>query len=298
MPDDAVVVRTPEGRLLVQTVDFFTPITDDPKLFGRIAAANSLSDVYAMGGQPLSAMNICCFPLEELGPEVLTAILRGGAQKVQEAGAVLAGGHTVIDAEPKYGLAVTGLVEAEELTTKGGGRPGDLLLLSKPLGTGVLTTAIKRGRSSQAEAAEAFRGMATLNKETATIMRAAGVHHATDITGYGLLGHAWEMVRHEGVRFVFEASAVPLYEGALEAARAGLFPGGSKANAAWLESEGAVEWSAEVPPELKGLLNDAQTSGGLLLVWPCGVPVPEGFDPIGRVEPADPSQVARLAVRP
>ncbi len=284
IPDDAVVVRTPNGQLLVQTVDFFTPLTDDPYLFGQIAAANSLSDVYAMGGQPLSAMNICCFPLQELGGEMLGAILQGGAERIAAAGAVLAGGHTVDDAEPKYGLAVTGLVEESSLTIKGGGRPGDRLLLSKPIGTGVLTTAVKRGRVTEKEIRQAFAGMTTLNDLAADQARQAGVRHVTDITGYGLLGHAWEMVRHEEVCWTVQAGRIPLYQGALEYAQEDLFPGGSRANREWLEETGALHWDSGVSETHRGLLTDAQTSGGLLIVWPAGLESPAELTEIGWVE--------------
>jgi selenide,water dikinase len=286
VPDDAVVVETPGGELMIQTLDFFTPLCDDPYLFGQIAAANSLSDVYAMGGVPYTAMNICCFPISTVGTETLSLILQGGMERVLAAGAVPSGGHTVEDAEPKFGLSVTGFVRPEHLTIKGGARPGQLLVLSKPIGTGVLTTAVKRGQLTEAEISQAFDGMKTLNHAACLSMHKAGVRAATDITGYGLLGHAWEMIRGGEVDFVFEAEKVPLYEGALEFARTDVFPGGSRANRAWLETIGAVNWRNDVPEALKGLLTDAQTSGGLLMAWPPECEVPGEFWVVGRVEAA------------
>jgi selenide,water dikinase len=297
IPDDAVVVRIAGGALMIQTLDFFTPICDDPYLFGQIAAANSLSDVYAMGGQPFTAMNICCFPLSKLGPEVLAAILRGGAERVAAAGALAAGGHTVEDDEPKFGLSVTGFVEEPKLTTKDGARPGQLLVLSKPLGTGVLTTAVKRGLLQESEIMHALHGMRELNAAACLAMNAAGVRCATDVTGYGLLGHCWEMVRGQGVRYLIEAARLPLYSGALELAREGVLPGGSRANRSWLEGLGAVEWHREVPEELRDLATDAQTSGGLLMAWPAGVAVPPDFAVVGRVEEC-PSGSPPLLVMP
>lgn len=296
VPDDAVVVRAPSGELLIQTLDFFTPICDDPYLFGQIAAANSLSDVYAMGGTPFTAMNICCFPLASAGAELLSAILEGGADKVREAGALLCGGHTVEDEEPKFGLAVTGLVDPSHLTTKDGSRPGQLLVLSKPLGTGILTTAVKRGLLQESEIRAVFDGMRTLNAQACERMREAGVRAATDITGYGLLGHCWEMIREQKVDFVLEATRLPLYEGALEFARGEVLPGGSKANRRWLEEMNAVEWGGEVEEAYRWLATDAQTSGGLLMCWPTEHPVPADLTVVGRVQEADPELGPKLRV--
>ncbi len=295
-PDDAVVARTPGGDLIVQTLDFFPPVCDDPYLFGQIAAANALSDVYAMGGQPFTAMNICCFPLSSVGPEILGEILRGGADKVKEAGAIAAGGHTVEDAEPKFGLSVTGLVLDQHLTTKDGSRPGDILVLSKPLGTGVLCAASKRGLLSVEALSPAYQGMRTLNSAACALMNEAGVRGATDVTGYGLLGHSWEMVRGTQVRFILQASQLPLYPHAEEMARQDAFPGGSRANRAWLEEAGAVEWHPEVAEWQKGLMTDAQTSGGLLMSWPSERPIPEELTVIGRVEARTDSSQAGLTV--
>ncbi len=285
VPDDAVVVRLASGQLMVQTLDFFTPICDDPFLFGQIAAANSLSDVYAMGGRPFTAMNICCFPVESAGLDVLAEVLRGGAERVAAAGAILAGGHTVVDKEPKFGLSVTGFVEEHLLTTKEGARPGQLLVLSKPLGTGILTTAVKRGRLGEADITPALHGMRTLNDKACQAMNQAGVRAATDITGYGLLGHMWEMLRGQpDLRFVIEARRLPAYPGAVELASEGVLPGGTRANRLWLEELGAVFWHPDVPEALRDLATDAQTSGGLLMAWPCDQAVPEDLWVIGRVE--------------
>lgn len=298
VPDDAVVVKSPSGDLMIQTLDFFTPLCDDPYLFGQIAAANSLSDVYAMGGTPYTAMNICCFPLSTAGPDILSEILQGGAERVRLSGAMAAGGHTVEDAEPKFGLAVTGFVKPEHLTTKDGARSGQLLVLSKGIGTGVLTTAVKRGLLSEQEISAAFEGMKTLNASACEAMTKAGVKAATDITGYGLLGHAWEMVRGGPVNYVFEASKLPLYEGALRFAEDDLFPGGSRANRTWLEDLKAVAWDHEVPESYRGLMTDAQTSGGLLMCWPAGEKVPQEFSVIGRVAEAESPTEGKLLIEP
>ena len=295
-PDDAVVARTPGGELLVQTLDFFPPVCDDPYLFGQIAAANALSDVYAMGGKPFTAMNICCFPLASIGPEVLGDILRGGADKVKEAGAIAAGGHTVEDPEPKFGLSVTGLVSESSLATKDGAKAGDLLVLSKPLGTGVLCAAFKRGLLPVEELQPAYEGMSTLNAAARDLMVEVGARGATDITGYGLLGHCWEMVRTTQLRFVLSCSGLPLYPRAEEMAKSDLFPGGSRANLAWLEENGAVEWAPEVQDWQKGLLTDAQTSGGLLICWPAERAVPSELSVIGRVEQSDAASPRLLVV--
>lgn len=298
VPDDAVVVRTPGGELMIQTLDFFTPLTDDPYLFGQIAAANSLSDVYAMGGTPFAAMNICCFPLSTLGPDVLAEMLKGGAERVAASGAIAAGGHTVQDAEPKFGLAVTGFVQPEHLTTKDGARVGQLLVLSKPLGTGILTTAVKRGLRSESDISQAFEGMKTLNAQARELMVEAGVRAATDITGYGLLGHSWEMIRSQQLKYVFEAHRCPLYEGTEELAREDVFPGGSRANQKWLEGLDALRWDEQVEPWHRGILCDAQTSGGLLMCWPSEKSVPSGLTVVGRVESLSEGQQPHILIEP
>ena len=297
-PDDAVVVETPGGDLLVQTLDFFPPVCDDPYLFGQIAAANALSDVYAMGGRPFTAMNICGFPLATLGPELLGEILRGASDKVKEAGAIAAGGHTVEDPEPKFGLSVTGIVQPEHLATKGGARPGQLLVLSKPLGTGVLCAAFKQGRLTVEALAPAYAGMKTLNAHACEQMNLAGVRCATDVTGYGLLGHGYEIVRGTSQRFVIQASRLPTYPWAEEMAKEDVFPGGSRANRSWLEEDSAIDWHPEVAEWQRGLMTDAQTSGGLLMAWPKDRPVPPEFSIIGQVESKNQLLQAGLVVEP
>lgn len=263
--DDAVVIRLNESTTLVQTVDFFTPVVDDPYWYGRIAAANSLSDVYAMGGRPVTAMNIVCFPTRTLGPNLLAEILRGGQEALALAGAALAGGHTVEDPEPKFGLAVTGIVDPNKVTYKGGLEPGDQLYLTKPIGTGVITTAHKRDLIAGEDLQAAIEWMAQLNDEPGRIMSELGCRGATDVTGYGLLGHAMEMARASEVCLELEASAVPLLAQARPLRAQGAFPGGSAANRAWLEKSGQLHFAAEVADDLRDLFCDAQTSGGLLL---------------------------------
>lgn len=269
--DDAAVVRLTDDLALVFTTDFFTPLVDDPADFGRIAAANAISDVYAMGARPLVALNIVAFPMKTLGVELLGEILRGGAEVARAAGISIAGGHSVEDAEPKYGLAVIGTVHPARVWRKGGARAGDGLVLTKPLGTGVLATALKRGKIEETspEMVAAVRSMTTLNARAAELARANGVevHAATDVTGYGLVGHLGEMLRaSEGVGAVLRSEDFPLLDGALGLAREGVLAGGSKANRAsaspWLTvREGADD--ARV-----WLACDAQTSGGLLLACP------------------------------
>ena len=261
--DDAGVVRVREDLALIQTVDFFTPIVDDPRTFGRIAATNSLSDVYAMGGAPLTAMNIVCFPRQSLPLAVLKEVLLGGLEVIHEAGALLVGGHSVEDRELKYGLSVTGIVHPARVVTNAGARPGDRLILTKPLGTGVLATAIKGGVAPPESAAEAVRWMTTLNREAAEAMQEVGVHACTDITGYGLLGHALEVARASRVMIELSASLVPLISGARELAALGMIPGGSFANRKFCEA--AVSLGNGIDSLLVDLLADAQTSGGLLV---------------------------------
>ncbi len=263
--DDAVVIRVNEHVTLVHTVDFFTPVVDDPYWYGRIAAANSLSDVYAMGGQPFSAMNIVCFPTRSLGPDLLSEILRGGQEALQLAGAALAGGHTVEDPEPKFGLAVTGTILPEQVTYKGGLQVGQKLWLTKPIGSGILTTAHKRDLVSAEVLQEAIEWMAQLNDLTSQVMVEEGCRGCTDITGYGLLGHAMEMARASQAHLVIESEQVPLMREAAQLRQAGAYPGGSSANRAWVEGSGLLEWGPQVSELLKDLLCDAQTSGGLLL---------------------------------
>ena len=262
LADDAGVYRLNEREALVQTVDFFTPIIDDPYTFGAIAAANALSDVYAMGGKPLTALNIACFPANELAPEVLNQILRGGQSKVAEAGGTLVGGHTVQDPELKYGLAVTGLVHPDRIYTNAGAQPGDRLILSKKLGTGLLANAFKAGRLADAELAEAVASMLALNKAAAEILPDFAVHACTDVTGFGLLGHAAEMAEGSQVGMTFYAARVPALAHSLALAAEGL-QGGSLDNQRFLQSKVTV--AAGVDPARANLLFDAQTSGGLLI---------------------------------
>ncbi len=265
--DDAAVYQIAPDQALVQTVDFFPPIVDDPYTFGQIAAANALSDVYAMGGRPILALAIAGFP-EDLPPATIAAILQGGADKVAEAGAVVAGGHTVIDAEPKYGLCVTGLVHPQRITAKAHARPGDVLLLTKPLGTGVITTAHKRGVVAEEHLQAAVASMVRLNRRAAELAGAGELRSATDITGYGLLGHAEELAANSGVGLRIALAAVPLLPGALEYARQGVLPGGLARNRDYLLGAGAVRLAAGLDEAHTQLLFDPQTSGGLLFALP------------------------------
>ena len=261
--DDAAIVMVREDLALVQTIDFFTPLVDDPYDFGRIAAANALSDVYAMGGTPLSALNVVAFPLEAQGPDVLAEILRGGLDVVLEAGAMLVGGHSIKDDEPKYGLAVTGTVDPARMTTNAGGRAGDVLVLTKPLGVGAIVTARKRGVADDALLARAVAVMVTLNADAARAAVAAGVRGMTDVTGFGLLGHLHHLARESGVAAELDAVAVPAIEGveALLAGEDGV-SGGSRRNAEW--AHGFSTFDDAVPAWRRRLVTDATTSGGLL----------------------------------
>jgi selenide,water dikinase len=260
--DDAGVYLLRDGLALVQTVDFFTPIVDDPYDFGRIAATNALSDVYAMGGRPLTALNIVAFP-EDLDLAILVRILEGGATVARSAGVAILGGHTIKDAEPKYGMAVTGIVDPSRVVTNAGARVGDALVLTKPLGTGILTTARKRGAIAPHELDEAVQWMTMLNDRGSEAMLAAGVHAATDITGFGLLGHAENVARASNVRLLFDASAVPFMSRVLELIDAGIVPGGTSHNA---ETHAAfTDFAPSVPEAVRIGCSDAQTSGGLLI---------------------------------
>ena len=262
--DDAGVYRLNDETALIQTLDFFTPIVDDPYLFGQIAATNSLSDVYAMGGRPLTAMNIVTFPICRLAPEVLLAILSGGQQKIAEAGAVMLGGHTIDDDEPKYGLSVTGVVHPDKVLTNAGARPGDALVLTKAIGTGVLYTAMRAELFATGVAAAAA-SMARLNKYAAEVMLRYPVNACTDITGFGLLGHAFELADASQVDLELDSRAVPLLPEAAEAAGMGLVPAGAYANRDYLKQ---VDFQPAVPVNLQDLLFDPQTSGGLLISLP------------------------------
>jgi selenide,water dikinase len=265
--DDAAVVQLREDLALVQTVDFFTPLVDDPYDFGRIAAANALSDVYAMGGTPVSALNIVAFPLESLGGDVLREILRGGLDVVAGAGASVVGGHSIKDDEPKYGLAVTGVVDPRAMVTNAGGRAGDVLVLTKPLGVGAVVTARKRGAADDALLARAVEVMVELNARASAGALAAGVHAMTDVTGFGLLGHLHNVCRESGLAAEVDAAAVPAIDGVralLEGEEA--VSGGSARNAEW--AAGFTTIGEEVEPWRARLLTDATTSGGLLAALP------------------------------
>jgi selenide,water dikinase len=267
--DDAAVYRLNDELALVQTVDFFTPVVDDPYTYGAIAAANALSDVYAMGGDVLMALNIAAMP-EDLPTEIVQRIFAGGADKAAEAGIVIAGGHTVTDDEPKFGLVVSGTIHPEHILTKAGARAGDLLYLTKPIGTGVITTALK-GQAAESEHVDAaVASMLRLNRNASSLMRKVGVNAATDITGYGLVGHTMEMVEKSGVMIHLFASRIPLLDGAERYAREGRLPGGGGRNVAYYTTLDAPRLTIDerVPQERVDLLFDPQTSGGLLISVP------------------------------
>jgi selenide,water dikinase len=267
--DDAAVIRLTDELALVSTVDIFTPIVDDPFDYGRIAAANALSDVYAMGGQPLSALSFVAWPVTTQGTERLGEVLAGAAEICREAGIVIAGGHSIVDDEPKFGLFVTGLVHPARAVTLGGARPGDVLVVTKRLGTGVLTTASKRGHLGAGELQPAIDSMTTLNRDAATAMLEVGVNAATDVTGFGLLGHLGNMLRASSaeagrpVGARLESARVPWFDRVLELAALDVCPGGSKRNLAYAAPNTA--FAPELPLHVQLLLADAQTSGGLLL---------------------------------
>lgn len=272
-PDDAAVYKLSEEQAIIQTVDFFPPVVDDPYWFGTIAAANALSDVYAMGGDVLFALNLTTFP-DDLDPEILGEILRGGADKVAEAGAAVAGGHSIRDREPKYGLSVTGLVNPHKIMTKGGARIGDRLVLTKPLGVGVITTAIKRDQAEAAHADAAIQSMARLNRVASRFARDFEVKSMTDITGFGLTGHALEMARASQACFQFEWDALPFLPGALGYGESWIFPGGAETNKAssepnttWARKDGGQD-GGQFAPWQQMMLYDPETSGGLLMALP------------------------------
>ena len=266
-PDDAAVWRISDDVAVVQTLDFFPPVVDDPYVFGAVAAANAMSDVYAMGGEVVLALNIVAFP-EDLPASILTEILRGGAEKVAEGGGVVAGGHTLYDKEPKYGLCVMGIVHPQGIFTRGGARPGDALLLTKALGTGIILTAAREEKIEPEHLEAAVQSMLLLNRHPSHLAREAGVHALTDVTGFGLLGHAGELAKLSGVALVLRAGAVPVLPGALEYARRGFLTGGGGRNRQALAE--AVRVDPDVPAEVEDLLYDPQTSGGLLMAVPKG----------------------------
>ncbi len=266
--DDAAVYLLAPDRALVVTTDFFTPIVDDPFQFGQIAAANALSDLYAMGATPLFALNLLAFPRAHLEEGSLSEIIRGGAEKAKEAGIPIMGGHSIDDPEPKYGLVAVGEVDPAEMTTNAGARPGDHLVLTKAIGTGIIATAIKEDRVGPETVEAAVRSMATLNQGAARVARALGIRAATDVTGFGLLGHLRQMLRASGVAARVDSDAVPLLPGALELALNARFPGGSVRNLKDLKAD--VRFPKGMPEARRLLLADAQTSGGLLLAVPPG----------------------------
>lgn len=260
--DDAGVYQITDSIALIQTVDYFTPIVDDPYMFGQITAANALSDVYAMGGEPKTVLNIVGFPIKKLGAQMLADILRGAADKVKEAGAITVGGHSIDDQEPKFGLSVTGIVHPEKVWKNVGAIPGDVLVLTKPIGVGIITTGIKRSAVTAEQEQIVTETMATLNKVAAEVLADFHPHAVTDVTGFGLLGHGSEMARGSQVSFELSLVQVPVLEGALELAKIGVVPGGSKANHKWLADDVVYE---DILPEEQLLLCDAITSGGLFV---------------------------------
>lgn len=261
--DDAGVYKLSDDLAIVQTVDFFTPIVDDPYSFGQIAAANAISDIYAMGGKPLTALNIVAFPIRTLDKQVLAEILRGAGDKVKEAGVTLVGGHSIEDNEPKFGLAVTGLIHPEKVRTNSGAKPGDRLILTKPIGVGILTTSIKKEKLSEEEVLRITKLMATLNKTAAEIMEPYDVHACTDVTGFGLLGHASEMAKGSQVGIRIIQQQVPVLPRVRELAEEGFVPGGTKNNFAHLQ--GSVTFPDNLDQVGQWILCDAVTSGGLLI---------------------------------
>lgn len=260
--DDAGVYKLTDNIALIQTLDYFTPIVDDPYMFGQIAAANALSDVYAMGGIPKTVMNIVGYPIKKLGGEMLSEILRGAADKVKEAGAITVGGHSIDDQEPKFGLSVTGIVHPDKVWKNVGAVPGDVLVLTKPIGVGILTTGIKRNAVTPEQEQLVTETMAMLNKTAGEILMNYHPHAVTDVTGFGLLGHGSEIARGSNVSFEISFSQVPLLSGSVELARDGVVPGGSKSNHKWLFED--VDYQ-NITPEEQLVLCDAITSGGLLV---------------------------------
>jgi len=260
--DDATVYRLNDEQAAVLTVDFFAPLVDDPYSYGAIAAANAMSDVYAMGGEVLLALNLAAFP-EDLSPEIVADILRGGADKVFEAGGIIAGGHTLIDKDPKYGLCVLGLVHPQRVFTKNGARPGDVLYLSKRLGTAIITTAAMMQKAAPRHLEAAIESMVRLNRRPSQVVREVGAHALTDVTGFSLLGHAFEMAEASGVAFRIQAGRGPILAGALEYAAQGAHTGGERRNRhCWQER---ISFQDDISDELASVLFDPQTSGGLLI---------------------------------
>ena len=261
--DDAGVYKVSDEIAMIQTVDYFTPIVDDPFMFGQIAAANALSDVYAMGGEPKTALNIVGYPIKKLGPEILNQILAGAYEKVKEAGAVIIGGHSIDDQEPKFGLSVTGFAHPEKIWKNKGAAPGDVLVLTKPIGVGIMTTGIKRNKVNEQQVNEVTRIMATLNKTAAELLKEYSPSAVTDVTGFGLLGHAKEMAEGSNVSIHIHMEKVPTLSGTLSLAEDGVVPGGSKANWEWLRE--SISYESNISQSEQLILCDAITSGGLLV---------------------------------
>ncbi len=261
--DDAGVYKLAEDLAIIQTIDFFTPIVDDPYLFGQIAVANALSDVYALGGKPLTALNVVCFPTQSLDISVLRNVLRGGQDKMREAGVILVGGHSIDDAELKYGLSVTGTVHPQRLVTNSGAQAGDKLILTKPLGTGIINTALKAGLAAEETVTKVTECMLTLNNKASELMQEVGVHACTDITGFGLLGHACHVAERSQVAIEIHLASIPFFPEAAEFAKAGFCPAGLHRNREFYSNR--VEFAAETPEQMQDILFDPQTSGGLLI---------------------------------
>ncbi len=264
--DDAGVYKLSDDLAIIQTIDFFTPIVDNPYDFGQIAVANALSDVYAMGGKPLTAMNIVCFPTKKLDISVLKDILKGGIDKMMEAGVTLVGGHSIDDAELKYGLSVTGIVHPKSMVTNSGAKVGDRIILTKPLGTGIISTALKAGKASKELVARVTKYMATLNKRASELMQEVGVHACTDITGFGFIGHVCQLAQNSQVGMKVNASSIPIFTEAEGFVKQSLFPGGLNRNKEFYGK--LVEFSKQVPDYIQDILFDPQTSGGLLISLP------------------------------
>lgn len=295
--DDAAVWKLDDANAIVFTADFFTPIVDDPFDWGRIAAANALSDVYAMGGRPVLCLNLVGWPRDRLPLDLLGRVLDGGTSVANDAGAIIAGGHTIDDNEPTYGMAVVGLVEPDRVVTNAAARAGDDLVLTKPIGTGIITTAIKRGSADPAVARAAVETMAALNRDAADSMRAAGIIAATDVTGFGLLGHLHKMLLASGVSATLDPDAVPLIDGAAALAAAGMIPGGTSRNMEFVDA--VVDWGS-TDAAVRLLLADAQTSGGMLICCPRDAREALGAAlrsrgvlaaTVGSVEPGDPGRI-------
>ena len=261
--DDAGVYKLTDDQAIIQTIDFFTPVVDDPYAFGQIAVANALSDVYAKGGKPIVAMNVVCFPTKSLDISVLKNILIGGLDKMREAGVTLVGGHSIDDVELKYGLSVTGVIHPERLVTNAGARAGDKLILTKPLGTGIISTALKAGEVNKQTLDSITKCMATLNKKAAEVMMEVGVHACTDITGFGFLGHTSKVAKNSGVGITIHFASVPFFPEAEALAKRGFCPAGLQRNSEFYST--AVDISDKVPNYIRDILFDPQTSGGLLI---------------------------------